>query len=486
MSKTSTPRELHGKRLIGYTIGDLGLTLPNMFTGVFTFQYYVYTINLNPLLVSIGVTAQMIIGAIFGIIFGVIVDNKKPGKLGKRRPFLLYALPVWVILSILIWFPPNVPQDNSLFTGNNFPTAIFFWVITIIRSIARALYFNVYLSMLPEQSQTLKNREKVASIQSAFSIIASIIALLLPLIIQSFLEDPTSVKWWEPSGQIIMFFIPLTGIAFTIFGIITVLFIFFSVDESFHNTKNNGITEKISVTVAFKRMSIPVKDRNYILLVFSSFFIGVAGKTSGLVVFPFQTFVMQFEGIQFYIYIFISIIGKFAWYFFWKKILKRNHIVSSYSICILVAVISSFIDIFFLFGGLSYGIKMALYIISWSTVLGSMYAFPLFSTPILASLVHDAALKLDKSNVDRAMSKISGSYYGLASFVRTMGPAIASIYVGFILSGANEENPFAITVVFISLGIFYMFAFLIIRRIKLPKDSYYSKQLITKDKIALE
>jgi Na+/melibiose symporter-like transporter len=482
MSKPTTSRELHGKRLIGYTFGDLGLTLPNMFTGIFLFQYYVYTINLNSLLVSVGVTAQLIIGALSGIIFGVIIDNKKPGKFGKRKPFLLYGLPVWVILSILIWFPPKCPQNNPLFL----PTTIFFWVITIIRSISRSMFFNVYLSMLPEQSQTLKNREKVASLQSAFSILASVIALLLPLIIQSLLEDPKKVKWWEPSGQIILFYIPLIGIIFTIIGIITVVMIFMSVDESFHNDKANEIVEKTTIVEAFTRMAIPVKDKNYLMLILSSFFIGICGKIVGLLVLPFQTYVMQFKEAEFYIYIFISIFGKFAWYFFWKRLLKRNHILSSYSICILIAVISSLIDIFFLFSGLSYGIKMTLYILSWSTVLGSMYAFPLFFTPILASLVHDAAVKLNKSDVDKAMSKISGSYYGLASFVRSIGPSIASIYVGFILSGANEENSVAITSVFISLGIFYMIAFLIIRMIKLPKDSYYSKSSIKREKLFLE
>jgi len=76
MSELTTRRELHGKRLFGYTFGDLGFTLPNMFTGVFLFQYYVYTINLNAIFVAVGVTTQLIIGAISGIIFGVIIDNK--------------------------------------------------------------------------------------------------------------------------------------------------------------------------------------------------------------------------------------------------------------------------------------------------------------------------------------------------------------------------------------------------------------------------
>ena len=482
MSELTTRRELHGKRLFGYTFGDLGFTLPNMFTGVFLFQYYVYTINLNVLFVSVGVTAQLLIGAISAIIFGVIIDNKKPGKFGKRRPFLLYGLPIWVITSVLIWFPQNCPQDNSLYL----PTAIFFWVVTIIRSISRALIFNVYLSMLPEQSQTLKNREKVAAFQSAFSIIASVIALLLPLIVQSFLENPTNVKWWEPSGQVILFYIPLIGITFTIIGVVTVLLIYFSVDESFHNNKSNEILERTTITQAFVRMAMPVKDRNFLMLMISSFFIGICGKIVGLLVFPFQTYVMHFESAEFYIYIFISIFGKFAWYFIWKKLLKRNHILKSYSICILIAVISSFLDIFFFFSGLPYGIKMAIYIISWSTVLGSMYAYPLFSIPIMASLVHDAAVKIDKSNIDKAMSKISGSYYGLASFVRSMGPSFASIFVGIILSGANEESSFAITFVFLTIGIFYLIAFFFLSRIKLPKDSYYSKQVIKEEEIFLE
>jgi len=473
MSELTTRRELHGKRLFGYTFGDLGFTLPNMFTGVFLFQYYVYTINLNAIFVAVGVTTQLIIGAISGIIFGVIIDNKKPGKFGKRRPFLLYGLPVWVITSVLIWFPQNCPQDNSLYL----PTAIFFWVVTIIRSISRSLIFNVYLSMLPEQSQTLKNRERVAALQSAFAILASVFALLLPLIVQSFLENPTNVKWWEPSGKVILFYIPLIGITFTIIGVFTVLLIYLSVDESFHNNKSNEKIERITVTQAFARMAIPVKDRNYLKLIISSFFIGFSGKIVGLLVFPFQTYVMHFESVEFYIYIFISIFGKFAWYFIWKKLLKRNHILSSYSICILIAVISSFLDIFFFFSGLPYGIKMVLYIISWSTVLGSMYAYPLFSIPIMASLVNDAAVKIDKSNVDNAMSKISGSYYGLASFVRSMGPSFASLFVGIILSGANEENSFAITLVFLSVGIFYLIAFFFVSRIKLSEDSYYSKQV---------
>ena len=482
MSTLTTPRELHGKRLFGYSLGDLGFTLPNMFTGVFIFQYYVYTINLNALLVSIGVTSQLIVGAIAAIIFGVIIDNKKPGKLGKRRPFLLIGLPVWCITTIIIWFPPLCPQDNSLYL----PTTLFFWGVTMVRTIFRALIFNVYISMLPEQSQTLKNREKVASIRSAFSIIASVFALLLPLIIESLLSDPKNVEWWQPSGKILLLFIPLVGIIFTIFGVITVIIIFISVDESFHNRNSNLNYEKIKIKDAFKRMSIPAKDKNFAKMMIVGFFIGVAGKTGGLLVFPFQTYTMEFQESQFFIYILISIFGKFFWFFMWKRILKRNHILNSYSICILLAVIASFMDVFFLLNGLQFGIKLILYIVTWSTVLGSMYAYPLFNIPVKASLVHEAASKDNPDNVDEAMAKLSGSYYGLASFVRSMGPAFASLFVGGILSGPNEKNPTIIIIIFISMGVFYLIAFVFVKRIRLSKDSYYNQKIIEKERTFLE
>lgn len=464
------PRELHGKRLLGYSIGDLGLLLPRTFEGVFIFQFYVYTVNLDSLLVSIGFSVQLIVGAVFGVIFGVIVDNKKPGKYGKRRPFLLLGLPIWVIMTILIWFPPNSPMGNSFYL----PTASYFWIIYIIRSISHALIYTVYTSMLPEQSQTFKNREKLAAFSSFFQIIASIIALLLPIIVQSALPDPLSVKWWNPSGEIIQFFIPLIGILFAIFGLITTLLVIISVDESFYNTNKKIQFEKKKIIEAFKGLSNPLKDRNYLKLIIAAFFIAANARIVGLLVFPFQTYVLQFQAGQFYIYILFSTLSKFIWYFIWKQIRKKLKILKTFSVCILLAVLGSLIDIFFLFGKLSFELNLILYIVSWSIVLGSMYAFPLFSIPITASLVHDAANQNSGASLDIKMSKISGSYYGLSNFSNTLGPAFASLFIGALLSGNNEENPVIIIICFLSLVVFYLFAFLFIKKIKLPNTSYYS------------
>jgi len=467
------PRELNGKRLFGYSMGDLGMSLANIFTGVYIFQYYVYTINLNSILVSIGVTTQLLVAAIFAIIFGVIIDNKKPGKLGKRRPFLLIGLPIWFATTILIWLPPwKCPEGNSLYL----PTAIYFWVIILIRSISRSLLFNVYISMLPEQSQTLKNRESVASVRSAFSIIASVVALMMPLIVLSLLDDPENPEWWTPSGEIVLFAIPIIGTCFAIFGLISVLLIFFSVDESFHDKKGDYQIEKVSVVGRFRQMAIPARDSNFRFIIIAGFFGGLAGKTLGLLVIPFQTSVLEFTDQMFFIYPLISICGKFAWYFFWIKMRKKNHILKSYSTTMLLAIIASFMGSFFLMRFLPFGIQLTLYIITWSTVLGSMYSFPLFSIPLTAAMVHEAAENAEEPDIDVAMSKISGSYYGLASFLRSMGPAAASLFVGFALSGPNKTNPIILILIWVAMGFFYLMALVVIKKIKVKHIAFFNHQ----------
>ena len=155
---------------------------------------------------------------------------------------------------------------------------------------------------------------------------------------------------------------------------------------------------------------------------------------------------------------------------------KRNHILKSYTTAMTLAIIASFIGSFFLMRFLPFGIQLTLYIITWSTVLGSMYSFPLFSIPLTAAMVHEAAENSTEPDFDVAMSKISGSYYGLASFVRSMGPAAASLFVGFILSGPNETNPIILILIWVSMGFFYLMSLMVIKKIKVKHIAFFNHQ----------
>ena len=465
MNSPKSLRELKGKRLLGYAVGNFGISMLNIFRGSFTFQYYVYTINLDSVLVSVGLSFNVFISAFFAIIFGVVIDNKKPGKFGKRRPFLLYALPFWIISSIIIWFPPYAPENNSLFL----PTAIYFWIVTVTSALSGTLLFNTYLSMLPEQSQTLANRNSVASLRSFFMIISSVISLFLILFVQSLLPDPQNAKHYDPSGQIILNLIPVMGIILTGVGLIAVFIVFFSIDESFHLYNSSSKKERVTLKETFKRMVQPAKDYNYRNLVFTSFFINIAGSIFGFLLFPFQTYLLEFQQGEFLLYVIISLTGKLSWYVVWRFVIKKKPLVKSYSLALCFSAIVSFTDFLFLLSNLPYAIKILLYVVSFGTILGTTYSIPLFGIPLGASLIHEAAARKKTSDIDETITTMSGSYYGFSTFVSSLGAATFQIIIGFILTGANQRNPIIIAILFGSQGFFYIIAISFIRRIKLAE-----------------
>lgn len=469
MSEAIKPRELHGTKLFGYSVGFFGLFLTNLLISVFAFQFYVYTVNLNSLIVSIGIAIRLILAAVFSIVFGVMTDNKKPGRFGKRRPFLIYGLPIWGLTSVLIWLPPwYCPKNNSIFL----PTAIYFWIVIILNSISGTSILTAHISMLPEQSQTHNNRKSVASMNTFFTIIASILALLLPLMIQSILEDPTSIKWWEPSGKVILFYMPLIGIAFVLFGLISLILTFFSVDESFHKTSLNAEMKKKSILATFQQMVIPAKDKKYRKYLAVRYFNSYGSRILGILVIPFLAFVLKFKGNDFYIYVIVSIFCKFGWFFIWKKILEKEKqsLIKMYSLCVASSVIASFLEFFFLINMLSFEFKIILFVITIGTILGAIYSFRLFATPLAGVLVYEAAEKVENNDKDKAVSELSGAYFGLQTFMMSVGQASATVMVGILLIGPNSENPIIITLCLCSMGIFFLISILILGRIKLERS----------------
>ena len=468
MGQTFKPRELHGRKLFGYSIGHLGYFLTRILISVFAFQFYVYTINLDSILASIGISLNLIINAISIIFFGVMVDKKKPGRFGKRRPFLIFGLPIWFLTAILIWFPPwKCPQNNSFF----WPTAIYFWTILFINVISGSCMISAHISMLPEQSQTYKNREKVAAWRAVSMIVASILAMMLPLMVESILDDPENVKWWQPSGKVILFYMPIIGISFAIFGLLSLLFTYFSIDESFHKRSSNGGTKKLTIEETFQRMIIPAKDKKYQKFLGVAYFNAMASRILGVIIIPFLTYALLFRGTDYLLYVIVSIGGKFGWLFIWKKILKNNSLLKAYSLCILSAIIVAPLELFFLVEILSYELKIVLFVITIGTILGAMYALNLFTAPLVSALIYEAAAKDGNENTDENVSNLSGSYFGLHSFTLAIGQAVATFMVGLILTGPNQVNPIIITITLSSMGLFYLISLLFLRRIKLERYS---------------
>ena len=224
-------RELHGWRLIGFSLGMFGIVLPFTLVNGFAFQFYVYTVGLDALIVSIGQFLGSIFFGIFSVVFGVIADNKTPTRLGKRRVVFLWGILPFCVMGILLWIPPwKSPEGISIFL----PTAIYFCSLIILYRIMNALLQAPYSAIYPDISQTESNRIQVTGIQVLLTTISALIGMFLPVLIQALVADPLHTKWWEPSGEQIIQMVPWIGIILAVIALIMLMFAFVSIDETFH------------------------------------------------------------------------------------------------------------------------------------------------------------------------------------------------------------------------------------------------------------
>jgi Na+/melibiose symporter-like transporter len=463
-------RELHGTRLAGYSMGFFGIMLMLMLTESYSYNFYVYTIRLDSILVSIGSTINMLTMAFSSIIFGVILDNTKPKKIGKRRPYILIGLPLWLIPAILVYLPPWIPPETLAMSSTviYWPTAIWLWINNFIKAIFGSLLMIVFSSVLPEISQTMKNRKKAATVNANSRIISSIISIAFPNIIQSLVDDPRNTGFWTDSGKFIMNVMPTITIIFSIPVALCILISFFSIDESFHLSNPNFEKRKIKDT--FKNLFIPAKDKEYMKLMGA----GVSTQSSQFLltftIIPFIAFVLGWNSSSteinflYILYIVISISIKFIWLFIWKLIGKRQqNLLKSYKLNVIFMSLGAFLELLFLIK-MNLPFSLIIFILSFGTILGSMYSTALFSGPLLNEMVDRAAeMHLtnnahESMNKDQAVTRISGAYMGLMMFATSIVGAISSVVYGFIFQGQNSRDPVILTIGLMSMGFFHLVA----------------------------
>ncbi len=458
-------RELQGKKLIGYTIGTIGYIIPIALVTAFAYQFYVYTVGLDSLLTSIGIFIGLTIAAFGATIFGVISDNKKPGKLGKRRPFILCGMILLVTTNFLCWIPPLCPQGQPYYI----PTTIYFWIVFALLNVANSMIISPYTAMIPEQCQTEENRVKVAAIIGIFNILGTVLGVLFPMILQSNLEDPTAAKWWEPSGAYLVSLLPWVGGLLGLFGGIIILISFLSVDESFHLQNPKTIQEKKSIVETFKQMFEPSKNPKFRNYLFQTSISSIGGRILIVILVPFLTYVIQLVDIQFIIFILILVPFAFIGFVFWNKQIPKmgliktnvmsNYIITGTLLAIFIFLISMDFSLRVIIGGIL--ISLALF-----CFVGAF----LYPNPIISALVDEKAVELNSGNRLESTSKLSGSYFGLNLLLLNFFGAVANIILGAIFTGGNEENPILIVITFPIAAFLFLATNFFLRKIKLEKS----------------
>ena len=452
---------------IGFSIGTLGFMLPITFVNAYSFQYYVYTIGLDALLVSIGMFIGLIVFSFGAILFGVISDNKKPGKMGKRRPFLLLSLPGMIIFMILIWMPPKCPEGQTMY----WPTAFYLWTVGILFSASMAMGFAPYYSMLPEQAPTEKERVKIASIQGLLNIIAVVGGMALVMVLQSLLVDPLNSKWWQPSGQHIISILPWVSGLITAISAITIIITFFSTQEHIHEDNSEILlakNKKTNIRKSIKQIFAPTKHINNKNFLWQTIFYNMAFRLCIVVMIPFLTYVLHLKQEKYFMFFLFIAPFAISGFFLWQKLVSKIGLIDGFSNSIKLNIGFSIAGLIFLINfpewvGLLFGIFIIGFLVS------CLLAGFIFPNPITSALVDEIKMEQSQNNDNIEGKSLSGAYFGLNLFSMNISSGIASLILGIIFVGDNAEDPLFITLTFPVIALIYGIGLYFLQKVKLKK-----------------
>ena len=212
-------KKLTTRNYLAYAAGDAANNLSFTMASMFLLLYYTNVVGVEGAVVGTMFLVVRLLDAFTDLAVGRAVDAKKPGKLGKFRPFILwFSLPLlvssWAIYSVNVWFP------TISTTG-----AIVYMYVTylLMGSLFYTLVNIPYGSMAPALTQNPVERGKLASFRmygTAIAILA--LAFVIAPQIQGNANNPEALQR--------SLFIT-TGI-FVVVGMALYLFLVFNTQEN--------------------------------------------------------------------------------------------------------------------------------------------------------------------------------------------------------------------------------------------------------------
>ena len=177
---TPENEKLDLKTKLAYGAGDLG---PAITANISIFFLLIFFTNVAGIPAGLA-GSILLIGKIWDAIndpvMGVLTDQTKSRRWGRRLPWLLYGAIPFGIFFFLQWIVPHVSGW------------MLFWYYVVIGVLSHTFYTVVnlpYTAMTPELTQDYDERTKLNSFRFAFSIGGSILSLILAKVIFDRIAD---------------------------------------------------------------------------------------------------------------------------------------------------------------------------------------------------------------------------------------------------------------------------------------------------------
>ncbi len=184
-------KPLTAKNYLAYAAGDAAGNIAFTMSGMFLILYYTNVVGISGAVIGTMFLALRFIDAFTDVIMGRIIDMKRPGRLGKFRPLILWffvplLLTNWAMYSAAFLFP-----DQS----SGFYTAYMYVTYFLMGSVFYTIVNISYGSMAPSLTQVPGERAKLAGFRmyGAAAMILTLSWVIAP-IIKANAGDPIALQ----------------------------------------------------------------------------------------------------------------------------------------------------------------------------------------------------------------------------------------------------------------------------------------------------
>ena len=149
--------------VLRYAVGEFGLGLTNHAVVAYAIFLYSDTLGLAAGLAGLARGINAVWDGVNDPLFGWLSDRTRT-RLGRRRPWLLATLPLYLTLGVLIWAPPGLLRGDALFW--------YFLAALLLYEAASTIAFVNYYALFPVLFRGEQERVHVNAVRKAIGMVA--------------------------------------------------------------------------------------------------------------------------------------------------------------------------------------------------------------------------------------------------------------------------------------------------------------------------
>jgi len=182
-----TGQDLARRTKVIYGLGDIGFSLTSTMIGIFYLLFLTDVVGLRPALAGLAIMIGKQWDWINDPIVGHISDRART-RWGRRRPFLLFGFAPFALVFAMMWWRPPIQSQLGL--------AVYYAAAYVLYDTIATFVYMPYFALTPELAADYDERTALTSYRMAFSILGSLIAFTVPLLIIGSFRPENAARVW--------------------------------------------------------------------------------------------------------------------------------------------------------------------------------------------------------------------------------------------------------------------------------------------------